>query len=198
MTDVSRQPKGKRVADVCISVALLALITPLMLVPALMIPLDSRGPVFYRQERVGLGGCRFNIIKLRTMSCDAEAAGPTLAVPGDSRITRIGRWLRRYHLDELPQLWNVIRGEMALIGPRPERPVYVERIIREKPDYQRLFAVRPGITSPGMVNYGYASTIVQMIERSRYDLRYLSEMSPGVDMQIMLRTIKTVFSGKGV
>lgn len=185
-------------ADVCISVVLLALFTPLMLIPALMIPLDSRGPVFYRQERVGQGGCRFNIIKLRTMSCDAEAPGPALAVPGDPRITRMGRWLRRYHLDELPQLWNVLRGEMALIGPRPERPVYVEQIIRQEPDYQRLFAVRPGITSPGMVNYGYASTIGQMIERSRYDLRYLSDMSPSTDMQVLLRTIKTVFSGKGV
>ncbi len=132
------------------------------------------------------------------MRPDAEAAGPALSSPDDSRVTRIGRTLRRYRLDELPQFWNVLRGEMSLVGPRPEREYYIERIVARVPYYSLIHQVRPGITSWGMVRYGYAENIDQMVERLRYDLLYVGNVSFAVDMKILLNTVSTVLAGRGM
>ena len=160
---------------------LLAL-SPLMLILAAWIRLDSKGPVFYRQERIGFHKKPFRIIKFRTMIPEAEAEGPRLSAEGDERVTKCGRFLRKYRLDELPQFWNVLCGEMSLVGPRPEREYFISKILQKAPYYSLLHQVRPGLTSWGMVKHGYASTVDEMIERSRFDLIYLENISLMTDM----------------
>lgn len=190
---------SKRVADIVISTLALSVVALPLALLGLMVKLDSRGPLFYRQTRVGRGHKKFKIIKLRTMKIDAETDdAPALSHPGDSRVTRIGRFLRKYRLDELPQFINVVRGDMSLVGPRPERPYFVDEISRQEPAYPLIHRVRPGITSLGMVKYGYASTVEQMIVRSRYDMIYLENISIVTDLKIILYTIRTVLTGKGV
>jgi len=188
----------KRAGDIiCSAVALVALL-PVYAAVALAVRLDSPGPVFYRQERVGYHRRRFRIIKFRTMHTDAEPDGPALSAPADPRVTRVGRFLRKYRLDELPQFWNVLRGQMSLVGPRPEREYYAERIREHVPYYSLIHQVRPGITSWGMVKYGYASTVDEMIERLRYDLLYVENVSLGLDIKILFHTVSTVLTGRGV
>lgn len=188
----------KRAMDVAGSALALVLLAPFMGLIALGIRRDSRGPVFFRQERLGYGGKPFNIIKFRSMKVDAEADGRArVTVDGDERITRFGRFLRKYRLDELPQFVNVLRGEMSLVGPRPERRVFAELIAARVPLYPLLYQVRPGITSWGMVRYGYASDVDQMVERLRYDLIYLENISISTDLKILLHTVNTVVSGRG-
>ena len=179
------------------AVALLAL-TPVFAVIALLIKRDSAGPVFYRQTRVGYRKRPFGIIKFRSMRTDAESGGPALSTPDDPRITHVGRFLRKYRLDELPQFWNVLRGDMSLVGPRPEREHYVRQIVERVPYYSMIHQVRPGITSWGMVKYGYASSVDEMIERLRYDLLYIENVSFGLDIKILFHTVNTVLTGKGV
>lgn len=189
----------KRAADLVLSILALAVLSPLLLTIALAIKIKSpKGGVLYFQERVGYRKKKFNIIKFRTMCPDAEENGPALSSPDDPRITPIGHFLRKYRLDELPQFWNVIRGEMSIVGPRPEREYYISRIVKEVPYYSMIHNVRPGITSWGMVKYGYATTVEQMIDRLQYDLVYIENISLGVDMKIILYTVKTVFKGRGV
>lgn len=187
----------KRTLDVALSLIALTLIALPSLYVALRIKLDSKGPVLYRQTRIGRHRKPFTILKFRTMRTDAEAEGPQLTTDGDPRITGIGKVLRKYRIDELPQFWNVLRGDMSLVGPRPEREHYITRILEKAPYYTLLHQVRPGITSWGMVKYGYASSVDQMIERVRYDLLYLSNMSISVDFKILIYTVRTVVLGKG-
>lgn len=187
----------KRLGDIVFSIFALTLLSPLYALLAIWVKSDSSGPVFYRQERLGLHRRPFNILKFRTMRTDAEKDGPRLSCDDDPRTTRVGRFLRKYRLDELPQFWNVLKGEMSLVGPRPERQYFIDRIIPQAPFYGLIHQVRPGVTSWGMVKYGYASDVAQMIKRARYDLIYLANMSVSVDLKILIHTVKTVITGKG-
>lgn len=188
----------KRVFDIIASLITLIILALPMGIVALLVKKDSPGPVFYSQMRVGRRNRLFKIYKFRTMFKDAEKSGPCLSSPGDTRITKLGRVLRKYRIDELPQFWNVLKGDMSLVGPRPERPFYIDKIVKQAPYYTLLHQVRPGITSWGMVKYGYAQNIEEMMERSRYDLLYLSNMSLSVDLKIMIFTVKTVITGRGM
>lgn len=187
----------KRVIDVIVSFLALIILSPVYAAVAIAVKVDSRGPVFYRQVRIGLHQQPFRIIKFRSMRTDAEAAGPALTVDNDQRVTKVGRFLRKYRLDEIPQFWNVLIGDMSLVGPRPERQVFIDKIVARAPYYTMIHQVRPGITSWGMVKFGYASTVDQMIDRLKYDLIYLSNMSTAVDLKIMIYTIQTVVTGRG-
>lgn len=189
----------KRVSDIMVSVfALIVLALPMCFI-ALAVKLDSKGPVIYRQKRIGFRRKPFYILKFRTMRTDAESSGtPLLSTKNDSRITKVGRVLRKYRLDELPQFLNVARGDMSIVGPRPEREYFIDQIVQRAPFYTLLHQVRPGITSWGMVKYGYATSVDQMVERLRYDLLYIENISFAVDMKIILHTAVTVISGKGL
>lgn len=188
----------KRVSDIVLSALALLVLSPVYAAIALAVKVDSPGPAFYKQERIGFHKRPFNIIKFRTMTADAETSGPALSHDNDTRITRVGRVLRKYRLDEIPQFWNVLKGEMSLVGPRPEREYYIDRIVERVPYYSLIHQVRPGITSWGMVKYGYASNVDEMIERLAYDLVYIENVSFGVDLKILFHTISTVLSGKGL
>ncbi|MDE5871816.1 MAG: sugar transferase, partial [Muribaculaceae bacterium] len=187
----------KRAFDVVASVVMLIILSPVFLMLAIWVKTESKGPVFYRQERIGLKERPFDIIKFRTMREDAEANGPQLSSDDDPRVTRSGRIMRKYRFDELPQFWNVLKGEMSLVGPRPERKYFINKIIELAPYYTLLYQTRPGITSWGMVKYGYASSVQEMVERSKFDLIYISNMSILVDLKIMLYTVLTILEGKG-
>lgn len=187
----------KRTIDVAASIVTLLLLSPLFAILAIRVKSDSPGPVFYRQERIGLKERPFQIVKFRTMRTDAEVDGPQLSSDDDPRVTKSGRIMRKYRLDELPQFWNVLKGEMSIVGPRPERKFFINKIIELAPYYTLLYQTRPGITSWGMVKYGYASKIEEMVERSKYDLLYISNMSILVDFKIMLYTILTIMEGRG-
>ena len=188
----------KRLADIIFSMSALLLLWPLFLLIALILWLDTGSPIFFLQERIGQGGHPFRIIKFRTMKVDAESQGPQLSFPEDKRQTRVGSVLRRYRLDELPQFINILKGDMSLVGPRPERSYFIGQISQRTPDYQTLLQMRPGLTSWGQVRFGYASTIEQIVERMQYDLYYVSNFSISFDIKIILHTIRIVFSGKGV
>lgn len=187
----------KRVFDITASTIALVVLSPLMLAIAIAVKCSSKGPVFYKQERIGYRHRPFMIWKFRSMRKDAENDVPRLSLEDDPRITPIGRILRKYRLDELPQFWNVIKGEMSLVGPRPEREFFIQQIVKKAPHYTLVHQVKPGITSWGMVKYGYASNVDEMVERSNYELIYLANMSIAVDFKIMLHTISTVLLGKG-
>ncbi|MCS6895306.1 MAG: sugar transferase [Bacteroidia bacterium] len=187
----------KRLMDIFLSVIALVLLAPLMGIIAIMVRLSSPGPIIFRQERVGKNGRPFTIYKFRTMYVDAEKHGPALSREGDPRITPIGRWLRKTRLDELPQFWNVLRGDMSLVGPRPERQFFIDQIVRRAPEYKQLLKTRPGITSLGMVKYGYASSVEEMIERMRYDLIYMANRSLLLDIKILLYTVLRVLQARG-
>lgn len=188
----------KRVLDVMFSSLALIVLSPLYLAIALGVKLTSPGGIIYKQERIGLRQRPFKIYKFRSMREDAEAGGPSLSSMNDPRITRFGHFLRKYRLDELPQFWNVVKGDMSLVGPRPEREYYIREIVKEAPYYNMLHQIRPGITSWGMVKYGYAKTTGEMISRAQYDLVYLMNMSISVDVKIIIYTVKTVLSGAGM
>lgn len=188
----------KRAADLIVSALSLIMLSPLMGAIAIALKIKQGGAIFYKQERVGYRKKIFRIIKFRTMLDNAEDNGPALSSPDDPRVTPLGRMLRKYRLDELPQFWNVIKGEMSIVGPRPEREYYIRQIISEVPYYTLIHNVRPGITSWGMVKYGYATTVDEMVERLKYDLVYIENISFGVDLKIILYTIRTVLTGRGV
>lgn len=188
----------KRFTDTVSSAVALVVLSPVLLWLAFLVKRSSPGPIIYSQERIGLKQKPFKIYKFRTMRTDAEKDGPRLSGDSDSRITPVGKFLRKYRLDELPQFWNVLKGDMSIVGPRPERAFFIEQIVKKAPYYVLVNQVRPGITSWGMVKYGYASTVDQMVERTRYDLIYMANMSLYVDMKILIYTVKTVVTGKGV
>lgn len=187
----------KRTIDVIASFITLVILSPLYLALAICVKMDSEGPVFYKQERIGRHQKPFEIIKYRSMHTDAEEYGPQLSDDNDPRVTRCGRIMRKYRLDELPQFWNVLKGDMSIVGPRPEREFFIRQIMNKAPYYTLLYQTRPGITSWGMVKYGYASNVDEMVERSKYDLLYINNMSILVDLKIMLYTVLTILEGRG-
>ena len=195
---INLSKKWRRAFDVGLSTFILIGLSPLFLVTILAITLSSKGPAIFRQERLGINRKPFIMYKFRTMIEEAEKEGPQLAVYNDKRVTKIGRILRKYHVDELPQFWNVLKGEMSVIGPRPEREIYVKEIEKLSPEYTRLFEIKPGITSLGMVRYGYASNIKNLVERSKFDVDYLDKKKASTDVKILLETVKTIIKGKGI
>ena len=188
----------KRAFDIVASAIGLILFSPLFALIALQVKISSKGPVLYSQERIGKYGLPFRIYKFRTMIDEAEADGmPHLTLDNDPRITKIGHWLRKYRLDELPQLWNILVGEMSIVGPRPERAYFINQIMEEAPYYCLLYKVRPGLTSWGPIRVGYTDTIEKMIERLNCDIVYVENMSLLLDMKILFFTIGVIINGKG-
>jgi exopolysaccharide biosynthesis polyprenyl glycosylphosphotransferase len=188
----------KRALDITVSLFILLVFSPLYLVLLIVVRLSSPGPVFFKQTRIGLHGHPFKIIKYRTMVVDAEAQGPALSSKDDKRITNVGKVLRKYRLDEIPQFYNVLIGDMSLVGPRPERQFYIDQIMKVAPHYKHLQRVKPGITSWGMVKYGYAENIDQMVERLKFDILYIENRSLAMDFRILIYTIKTILQGRGL
>ena len=188
----------KRFSDVTLSVAMILLTLPLMLLTALAIKADSPGPVLYRQSRTGAFGKTFTVFKFRSMTANAEAGGkPRWAQKGDTRVTRVGRFIRATRIDELPQLWNILRGEMSLVGPRPERPHFVEQLSRAIPFYDQRSYVKPGLTGWAQVNYPYGASVEDAREKLAYDLYYVKHRSIWLDMRILLATVRVVLTGDG-
>lgn len=196
--DLSRGVKlAKRGFDVAFSLVAIVGSSPLLLTLYLVTRLSSKGPAYYTQERIGLNGKPFKIIKFRSMYIDAEKYGPQLSQHQDPRVTKWGRIIRKTRLDELPQFYNVLKGDMSIVGPRPERLHFIEKISARTPQYKKLLSIKPGITSIGQVHYGYASNVEQMCERMEYDLLYLQNISFNSDLRLIFKTVKVMVQGKG-
>jgi len=191
------QQNIKRTIDIVFSICAFIILIPLFIYTIIRIKISSKGPLFFMQERIGYKGRPFRMYKFRSMIPDAEPNGPLLSSENDERITNWGKVMRKWRLDELPQLWNIIKGEMSLVGPRPERKFYIDQIVAKHPEYKYIYKVKPGLTSWGMVKYGYASSVDEMIQRMPYDLLYVENVSLPLDFTIMLYTIQIILSGKG-
>ncbi len=188
----------KRASDIVFSVLAMIILSPLYLALAIAVKISSPGPVFYSHERIGRNHKPFKIYKFRTMYVDSEQNGPALSKKDDPRITRVGKVMRKTRMDEIPQFYNVLKGDMSLVGPRPEREFYIQQIVQKAPHYLHLLSVRPGITSLGQVKYGYAENVDQMVERLKYDILYIENRSLLMDVKILIYTVKVVFLGKGL
>ena len=191
------QKNIKRIFDILFSLFALVVFIPFYIIIALIIKLTSKGPIFYKQERIGYKGKAFHIYKFRSMRINAENTGPQLSKDDDPRITSIGKLLRKTRLDEIPQFINVLIGNMSVVGPRPERQFFIDQIIERAPYYKRLHRVKPGVTSWGQVKYGYAENVDEMIERLRYDILYIENLSLGLDIKIILYTLLIMVQGRG-
>jgi len=187
----------KRILDILMALAGLLCLSPLLLFCAIKVKLSSRGPVLYLQERIGFKGKAFTIYKFRSMYHHAEKDGPALSSDHDPRITPWGRTMRKWRLDELPQLWNILKGQMSMVGPRPERRFYIDQILKQSPDFNRLLEVKPGLTSWGMVEFGYAENTGEMLTRMKYDLMYVDNLSLSLDFRILFLTLQIILLGKG-
>ena len=187
----------KRAFDIVVSAVMLVVLLPVYVVVALLVWFTSEGPIFYRQERIGLHGIPFEIIKFRTMCVHAENSTPQISVDNDPRVTRVGRWLRKYRIDELPQFWNILRGDMSIVGPRPERRYFIDQIEQVAPYYCMIYKIRPGLTSWGPIRVGYTDTLEKMVRRLNYDIVYIENMSIRLDLRIMFHTLGVIFNGKG-
>jgi exopolysaccharide biosynthesis polyprenyl glycosylphosphotransferase len=187
----------KRAIDIVGSLLFMVLACWVYAFTAVMVKLSSPGPIFYRQERIGKNGHPFRIIKFRSMVMDAERMGPALSSDHDPRVTKWGRFMRKVRLDELPQFWNVLKGDMSIVGPRPERQFFIDQIVKIAPHYRHLHRVRPGLTSLGQVKYGYAETVAQMVERLKFDILYIENMSLAMDFRVLLYTLKIIMEGRG-
>lgn len=187
----------KRLIDIIVSSLCIVVFSPLFLFCYILVKRENDGSVLYRQERIGRGGKPFNILKFRSMRSDAETEGPELTDgEDDPRLTESGKFLRSHHLDELPQLWNVLRGDMTLVGPRPERRFFIDQIMKHDTRYERLFAVRPGVTSYATLYNGYTDTMEKMLRRLDLDIYYLEHQSLWFDMKTLLQTFVSIVSGK--
>ena len=191
------QQSVKRFFDIASSAIAMIILLPVYLYVAVRVKLGSKGPIFYKQERIGYEGRPFMIYKFRTMYTDAESKGPQLSQVGDPRITPFGHVMRKYRLDELPQFWNIIKGDMSIVGPRPERRYYIEQIERIAPYYCLVYKVRPGLLSWGPIKIGYSDTVEKMVERLRYDIIYMDNMTIQTDIKILYYSIGVILRGKG-
>ena len=191
------QQSVKRMIDVMVSILAMIFLIPLYVFTAVGVLLSSKGPILYSQERIGIGGKPFKMHKFRSMFSVAEKMGPQLSSDDDPRITPFGKFIRKVRLDEIPQFYTVLKGDMSLVGPRPERQYYIDQIVKRAPHYRLLLKVKPGITSWGQVKYGYASDVDEMIERLKYDILYIENMSLAMDLKIMIYTILIVLQGRG-
>lgn len=187
----------KRFLDIVISITVLILLLPLYIFAAIKVKLSSPGTILYKQKRIGLYGKTFWIYKFRSMIANAEQNGPALSSENDVRITKWGKVMRKWRIDELPQFYNILKGEMSLVGPRPERKHFIDIIATQYPHYKYLHRVKPGLTSWGMVKYGYAENTAQMIERMKYDLLYIKNCSLALDFKIMIYTVIVILQGRG-
>lgn len=187
----------KRLVDIIIPVTGFIILSPLIIYIAIRVYFSSKGPILYSQERVGYKGKKFRIKKFRSMYVDAETNGPRLSMNNDERITPWGRTMRKWKLDELPQLWNVLVGEMSIVGPRPEREYFIRQLEMKQQSFKHLLQVKPGLTSLGVIKFGYAGSISEIMERMKYDLIYLEKKSLALDMKIMMRTLRIILMAKG-
>lgn len=187
----------KRTFDILFSALVMILGSPVFLAVMAITKLTSKGPVFYKQERIGKNGTPFQIIKFRSMIVESEVNGPQLTSDNDPRITPWGNFMRKTHLDEIPQFWNVLVGDMSIVGPRPERSYFIQQIVEKEPVYTQLLKLRPGITSIGQVYYGYAETVDEMCQRMVLDLSYLPQVNLVTDLKIIAGTVMTMVKGKG-